>query len=131
MENSKNLKRGNPDTQFKSGREQVEISRKGGKASGASKRRAKSLKDAAIAALNETYYEPDGEVSGYEKLIHTLFTVASDPSNKNCISAIRFVREIVGENVTAEDLKMMKKKLEQMDADIAYRKKATDEMGWS
>ena len=42
-----NLKRGNPDTQFKTGREQVEIARKGGIASGQAKRRKKNLAELA------------------------------------------------------------------------------------
>lgn len=42
-----NLKRGNPDTQFKTGREQVEIARKGGIASGEAKRRKKNLAELA------------------------------------------------------------------------------------
>lgn len=40
--NEQNLKRGNPDTQFKSGRDAVENGRKGGIASGISKRKAKT-----------------------------------------------------------------------------------------
>lgn len=40
--NEKNLKRGNPDTQFKSGREAAENGRKGGIASGIAKRKAKT-----------------------------------------------------------------------------------------
>lgn len=42
-----NLKKGNPDTQFKSGREAVENGRKGGIASGEAKRRKKNLAELA------------------------------------------------------------------------------------
>lgn len=42
-----NLKKGNPDTQFKSGQKAVENGRKGGIASGEAKRRKKSLAELA------------------------------------------------------------------------------------
>lgn len=45
MANTENLLHGNPDTQFKSGREAVEAGRKGGIASGESKRREKTLRE--------------------------------------------------------------------------------------
>lgn len=45
MANEKNLKRGNPETQFKSGREAVENGRKGGIASGESKREKKTIQN--------------------------------------------------------------------------------------
>ena len=131
MANTKNLKRGNPDTQFKSGREQVEISRKGGKASAASKAKQKTMKEAAQAILNGKYTDDDGkEITGMDKIILTLFKIATDESNRQCISAIRLLREMTGEDITADQLKLMEKKIEQIDADISYRKKATEEMGW-
>lgn len=49
MANTQNLKRGNPDTQFKRGQEQVEIARKGGIASGEAKRRKKTMRELAQA----------------------------------------------------------------------------------
>lgn len=52
MANNDNLLKGNPQTQFKAGREQVETARKGGIASGKSKREKKALKDAFEALLN-------------------------------------------------------------------------------
>jgi hypothetical protein len=131
LANIKNLKRGNPDTQFKSGREQVEISRKGGKASAASKAKQKTMKEAAQAILNGKYTDDHGkEITGMDKIILTLFKIATDESNRQCISAIRLLREMTGEDITADQLKLMEKKIEQIDADIAYRKKATEEMGW-
>ena len=52
MANEKNLKRGNPETQFKSGREAVENGRKGGIASGESKREKKTIQNILNAFLN-------------------------------------------------------------------------------
>ena len=45
MANEQNLLRGNPATQFKSGRDAVENGRKGGIASGEAKRRERTLKE--------------------------------------------------------------------------------------
>lgn len=52
MANEQNLLRGNPATQFKAGREQVEIAKKGGIASGEAKRRKKSIAEMANMMLN-------------------------------------------------------------------------------
>lgn len=131
MANTKNLKRGNPDTQFKSGQSAVEAGRKGGKASGAVKAKQKTMKEAAQTILNGKYVDIDGkEITGMEKIILTLFKIASDESNRQCISAIRLLREMTGEDISADQMKLMEKKLEQMDAEIAYRKKATEEIGF-
>lgn len=131
MANTKNLKRGNPDTQFKSGRDAVEAGRKGGKASGATKAKQKTMKEAAQTILNGTYTDDDGnKISGMDKIILTLFSIATDANNKQCTSAIRLLREITGDDITADQMRLFEKKIEQMDADIAYRKKATEEMGW-
>lgn len=51
MANKKTLLQGNPDTQFKTGREQVETARKGGIASGKAKRKRKEFKEALKTAL--------------------------------------------------------------------------------
>ena len=132
MANIQNLKRGNPDTQFKSGRNAAEAGRKGGKASGESRARKKTMKDAAQAILDGTYKTDTGaEVTGTDAIMLTLFKIASDPDNRQCISAIRLLREMTVEDITAEQMRMFEKKMEQLDADIAYRKKATEEMGWN
>lgn len=49
--NTKNLKRGNPETQFKSGREAAENGAKGGRASGESRRRHRELRELLIEEL--------------------------------------------------------------------------------
>lgn len=47
MANEQNLLRGNPDTQFRSGREAVEQGQKGGIASGVARRKKKTLRELA------------------------------------------------------------------------------------
>lgn len=56
MANEQNLLKGNPETQFKTGREQVETARKGGIASGVAKRKKKTMRELAsmIAAAQVT-----------------------------------------------------------------------------
>lgn len=51
MANNDNLKKGNPETQFESGRAAVESGRKGGIASGKAKRERKAMKDTLGALL--------------------------------------------------------------------------------
>ena len=54
MANNGNLKRGNPDTEFKSGRKAVESGRKGGKKSGESKRAKKTFQTLMNEILNSS-----------------------------------------------------------------------------
>ena len=133
MANVKNLKRGNPATQFKPGeRRAVESGKKGAAAARRKIEKQKTMKEAAQTILNGKYIDDDGkEISGMDKIILTLFSIATDANHKQCTSAIRLLREITGDDITADQMKLMEKKLEQLDADIAYRKKATEEMGWN
>lgn len=118
-------------TRFKSGEKAAAAGRKGGKASGVSKAKKKSLREALDVILSGKYTEPDGtELTGTEKLMATLFKIATDPDHKQCIQALRLIREMTGEDITPEQIKLMEKKIEQMDADIEYRKKATKEIGF-
>lgn len=54
MANNGNLKKGNPDTEFKSGRKAVESGRKGGKKSGESKRAKKTFQTLMNEILNSS-----------------------------------------------------------------------------
>ena len=118
-------------TQFKSGAKAVAAGRKGGKASGATKAKQKNMRDAMAAILSGTYEQDDGtKLTGTEMMMATLFAIATNQYHKNCLGAARLIREIVGEDITPEQIKLLDKKIEQMDADIAYRKKATEEIGF-
>ena len=52
MANKKNLKKGNPETQFASGREAVENGRKGGVASAKAKRERKAMRETLATLLS-------------------------------------------------------------------------------
>ena len=108
-----------------------EVGRKGGKASVAKRKKNKSLREAAQAILNGTYKCNDGEErTGSEMLINTLFQLATNPQDKQCISAMRLLREMTGDDVSPEQSKLTQKRIEQLEAEIEYRKKATDELGF-
>lgn len=57
MANTDNLKRGNPDTQFRSGREAVENGRQGGKRSGEVRRENKLIRDRILERMGESDWD--------------------------------------------------------------------------
>lgn len=69
MANTDNLKKGNPDTQFRSGREAVENGTKGGKASGKARREQAAFRDFFNSVLDEDGGEYNGETISKKKLI--------------------------------------------------------------
>jgi len=81
MANIENLKRGNPETQFRTGREQVEIARKGGIRSGEVRRERKLIKDRILERMSEDDWDEmiDGlinrakdDTKSYESLRDTI-----------------------------------------------------------
>lgn len=95
--NNENLKKGNPDTQFRSGREAVENGRKGGKASGISR----SFK----SALKKKFKE-NPEL--YEKLIDMLTDEALTGRN---LKAADMLIDLMGESVQRENQALKRKEL--------------------
>ena len=97
--NEQNLKRGNPDTQFRSGREAVENGTKGGIASGKSRREMKMIKEHLNQILDEEI-EYDGEIVSKK---HVIAVKAVEQILKDDISARDFtrlfetIRDTVGE----------------------------------
>ena len=83
--NEQNLKRGNPDTQFRSGREAVENGTKGGIASGKSRREMKMIREHLNQILDEEI-EYDGEIV-----------------SKKHVIAIKAVEQILKEGISARD----------------------------
>lgn len=117
MANEQNLKRGNPETQFTSdgvnGRGAVE----NGKASGKSRRRTANLRKVIQNVMNRTYTDEDGEqLTGVEKLAVTLYRIAVDPSDKNCLSAMRLLIELYGEDMSPEQKRKLKAETELLKA---------------
>lgn len=118
MANEENLIQGNPETQFKSGREAVENGRKGGIASGKAKREKKTSKELAELLLSLPIH--DGELEEVDKIksaddigrINTTQKVAVmssliKMSRRGDVKAIRLLLELIGEapekNVESND----------------------------
>ena len=106
-----NLKRGNPDTQFKTGREQVEIARKGGIASGEAKRRKKNLAelaktfadlqvvdDKAKATLTKLGISAEDATQGMV-MVASMFSAA----NKGKVAAAKLVGEWMQMGMVSDD----------------------------
>lgn len=118
-------------TQFRSGKQAVENGRKGGIASGKSRKKNKDMREVLQKLMDGTYSKEDGKkLSGMDIVMTSLFSIAADPNHKQCIQAIRLIREILGEDVSPEQAKLIEKRIEQIDADIAYRNKQTEDIGW-
>ena len=89
----KNLEKGKA-TRFKTGEEQVEIARKGGKASGEAKRKKKLLKDCFDALLEQEFKSKDGKTAtGSETLALTVFQKAQ----RGDLKAFELVRDTSGQ----------------------------------
>ena len=104
---------------------------KGGKASAASRAQKKRMVDVMQTILDGTYIQSDGkETSGTEMMFMTLFQIAVDKRHKQCISAIRLIREITGEDISPEKQKEIEKKLELIDKQIELTEIRKKEMSW-
>ena len=90
MANEKNLK---PFTSDQSREKAVKNGRKGGIASGESKRRKKELKELLEIALDKNYKTKDGEISGYNAITVKLIEQAL----KGNIRAYTIIRDTLGQ----------------------------------
>ena len=112
MANADNLKKGKA-TQFKSGEQAASAGKKGGIASGASKRKKADIRRAINDALNGTYKIKDSNerVTGTEALVQAMFKVAMDPKNKNNVAAFNALIRASAEDKTALDKKEQRAKI--------------------
>lgn len=133
--NEENLKKGNPDTQFKTGREQVEIARQGGITSGKARRKKADMRKAVQSMLDNTYSDNSGkELSGAEIMALELFKIATNEKDKNCIAAIKLIIELTGQNKdtltdkkTKAEIKLLETKIKALSGiDDGETKKLLD-----
>ena len=111
MANEDNLLRGNPETQFKSGRMAVENGRKGGIASAKAKREKKALKD----TLEELLAMPikDGKSADIDKIKsiagikgknitmqEAIMVAMLNKAAKGDVRAAEYVRDTIGQKPT-------------------------------
>lgn len=90
-------KSGNPETQFQSGQQAEECGRKGGIASGESRRRVKSMKEAIRILLEMTH--KDGK-TGFENVAVSLYNKAL----KGDVQAGKFLAEMLEEYKNRTDI---------------------------
>ena len=98
MANLENLKKGNPETQFRSGREAAENGRKGGIASGEARRERKLIKDRILERMGETDWDEmidgliersKGSVKDFEVLRDTIGEKPKEQIEADVNSVIR------------------------------------------
>ena len=86
------------------------------------------MKDAMQKVFDGTYSDKEGnQRTGAEITAMTLMKIASDKNHKQCVQAIRLIREILGENITPEEVKENKAKLELLKKQIEYTQTRIDE----
>lgn len=124
--NDENLKKGK-ETRFRPGEEQAEKARKGGIASGRSRRKKSDIKKTIQAILDNTYTDNKGEEkTGEEVLAITLFKIATDKKHRQCIQAQRLIYELTGQDKTPEDRKRIKQALKLQEKEIELIQKKID-----
>ena len=106
--NTKNLKKGNPATQFKAGREQAETAKKGGKASGEARRKTAGVKKFVQAILDGDYTYDGKTATGAELIARKLMQKALDDDDKDQLAAIKYINSLTGEDRTEEEIEKIK-----------------------
>lgn len=82
----------------------IEEQKRGGIASGESRRRKATLRKAMQAILSGTYTDRNGnEADGYEVVCAALFKIASNPKDRGSVRAFQTIMELMGEGRTPED----------------------------
>ncbi|MBO5384542.1 MAG: hypothetical protein J6A30_09605 [Ruminococcus sp.] len=120
--NTDNLKKGNPATQFKAGREQVENARKAGIKSGESKRKKKGIREAMQALLDTEYHLKDkatGEIktmTGEEAIALGILNTAMNPKDKNWKAAVQYALQLNGDDKSKTEQKLIKAQAKMLKA---------------
>lgn len=97
------------NTQFQSGDEAVENGRKGGKASGAARRRKADLRRMAQDILDGTYKDKNGKpFTGAELIQNGLLANLGNPNSKNWGKAMDIFIQLTGANMSPEQKAKLK-----------------------
>lgn len=125
--NEKNLKRGNPATQFKSGREAVEAGRKGGKKAAENRKRKKELRETLLDLLNAKYPDNKGnKYTGVEIIAMELFKAASDRKGRNYNRSLDQLLTLTGISLSDEDRKRIENALHLQEQEIELNQRKID-----
>lgn len=138
MANNQNLKRGNPKTQFKSGREAVENGKKGGKASGIAKRKKRSEKELAMMILEAAVSDDDDRhelesfgITGEDATYYALMLARLIQKALNGdVQAIKEYRNIIETDNAAKDIELRKKEAKRRDKELEMKEKKFEEDNW-
>ena len=99
--------------------EQRQIAQKGGTVSGKSRRKKADMRKAVQSMLDNTYSDNSGkELSGAEVMALKLFKIATNEKDKNCISAIKLIIELTGQNKDTLTDKKTKTEIKLLEARI-------------
>ena len=99
--------------------EQRQIAQKGGTVSGKSRRKKADMRKAVQSMLDNTYSDNSGkELSGAEIMALKLFKIATNEKDKQCISAIKLIIELTGQNKDALTDKKTKAEIKLLEARI-------------
>ena len=138
MANTKNLKRGNPETQFRSGRDAVESGRKGGIASGIAKRKRRSEKELAMMILEAAVKDDDDkhELEGFgiigEDATYYALMLARliEKALSGDVQAIKEFRNIVETDNAAKDIKLRQQEAKRRDKELEMKIEKFEEENW-
>ena len=115
--------------------EQRQIAQKGGTVSGKSRRKKADMRKAVQSMLDNTYSDNSGkELSGAEIMALKLFKIATNEKDKQCISAIKLIIELTGQNKdtltdkkTKTDIKLLEARIKALSGlDDGETKKLLD-----
>lgn len=138
MANNKNLKRGNPETQFKTGRKQVETARKGGIASGIAKRRKRTEKELAMMILDAAVSDDDDRhelesfgIEGEDATYYALMLARLIQKALNGdVQAIKEYRNIIETDNAAKDIELRKQEAKRRDKELEMKVEKFLEDNW-
>ena len=120
MANTKNLKKGNPETEFRSGREAVENGKKGGVRSGTTRKLRSDIKKLLQAALFDEYTDKNTgkKMTGIDGIIEKLITKALNNGDKEQLAAIKYIFFLLGVDRTEEEVKKIKAETDLIKAKV-------------
>ena len=138
MANNKNLKRGNPETQFKTGRKQVETARNGGIASGIAKRRKRTEKELAMMILDAAVSDDDDRhelesfgIEGEDATYYALMLARLIQKALNGdVQAIKEYRNIIETDNAAKDIELRKQEAKRRDKELEMKVEKFEEDNW-
>lgn len=120
--NQANLKRGNPDTQFKSGQNAVENARKAHEAHKRNTKRKSDFHEAVKWALN---MKTEGVINGKkcnitqtQAIVINLLQKSLNPKDKHCIEAIKLLIQLSGANKSEAETKLIEAQVKKTLAEI-------------